>query len=101
MKMCARDGEELRCCKTGLIMHDETFHPDSRHSADLFFCPTCHMLYIERNNNDYFVIGPPEPHCIITHDVDQPVLWDETFAAKILDDYGVDVYVYNTGRSTN
>jgi hypothetical protein len=76
-------------------MHDLAFHPDSRHAADLFFCPTCHMLYIERNNNDYFTAHPAPPHCTITNDIGQPILWDEAFASKIYDDYGVDVYVYN------
>ena len=101
MKLCGRDGEELRCCKTGLIIHDTAFHPDSRHAADLFFCPTCHMLYIERNNNDYFTAHPAPPHCTITNDVGQPILWDTHFACEILDNYGVDIYVYNTGRSTD
>jgi hypothetical protein len=90
MKICARCGAEYRCCKTGLIMHDEYFHPDSRHQGDLHFCEVCHHLFIERANQDYFGELIP-PHCTITHDKDEPILWDVSFVNKIKEQYGVDL----------
>jgi hypothetical protein len=91
MKICGYDGEELRCCKTGLTIHDTNYHPDSRFQADLFFCPICHMLFIQRAAVDYFDSGLI-PHVTITHDEEERLLWDVTFANKILEQYGVDVY---------
>lgn len=90
MKICGNDGAEFRCCKTGLRMHDDNFHPDSRHAADLFFCPVCHGLFIQRNDCDYFDNG--EPDCTITRDPAEPILWDVAFAAKIKEQYGVDLF---------
>lgn len=91
MRICGRCGIELRCCKTGLVLHDTAFHPNSRHAADLFFCPACHMIFINRNVNDYFTEVPREPHCTITNDPEEPILWDTHFACEILDNYGVDL----------
>jgi len=90
MKICGRCGVEYKCCKTGLIVHDENFHPDSRHQADMYFCPICYSTLINRNDNEYFgeaVI----PHVIITNDKEEPLLWDETFVNKMHDDYSLDI----------
>jgi len=87
MKLCGKDGTELRCCKTGMTLHDENFHPDSRHQADLFFCQTCGMVYIERTNKDYFA-EDNIPDCTIMHDPEEPILWDVSFVNKIQAGYG-------------
>ena len=88
MKICGNCGIEYRCCKTGMTIHDEAFHPDSRHQADLYFCPVCHSVHIERARDEYFgeaVI----PHVTITNDPEEPLLWDVSFVNKIDDQYGV------------
>lgn len=86
MKICGNDGEELRCCKTGLTIHDERFTKDSRHQADLYFCPVCKSLHIERNDRDYFTDSSFAPHCIIG---DRGIFWDDTFRASIKQQYDV------------
>lgn len=90
MRIYGNDGSEFRCCKTGLRIHDDNFHPDSRHAADLFFCPVCKTLLINRNDNDYFDAGEPV-HLTITHDPAEPMLWDVAFAAKIKEQYNLDL----------
>lgn len=90
MKICGNDGEELRCCKTGMTMHDTNYHPDSRFQADLFFCPACHKLHIERVNQDYFD-DLVATQLTITHDPDNPMIWDPEFMESILNQYGVDL----------
>jgi hypothetical protein len=56
----------------------------------MYFCPICYSTLINRNDNDYFgdaVI----PHLTITHDEEEPMLWDTSFVNKIKTEYGVDL----------
>ena len=90
MKICGRDGEELRCCKTGLTIHDANFHPDSRHQADMYFCPKCHSILINRADYEYFG-ETVKPHLTITHEPEEPMLWDESFVNKMQTQYNLDI----------
>lgn len=90
MKICGICGVEYRCCKTGLTIHDEAFHPDSRHQADLYFCQVCHAIHIERARDEYFgetII----PHVTITNDPEEPLIWDISFVNKIKEQYGLEL----------
>lgn len=90
MKICGSCGVELRCCKTGLVLHDSNYHPDSRHAADMFYCPVCKMVMINRNDGEYF--SPGEfVHGVITHDHNQPILWDNEFLSKMINQYKLDL----------
>lgn len=88
MKLCGKDGEELRCCKTGLTIHDQTFHPDSRHQADLYFCPVCHSLLIERCDREYMSEGLYAQLVIRT---DKTLKWDQMFVDSVKLQYGVNL----------
>jgi hypothetical protein len=90
MKICGKDGVELRCCKTGLVMHDTNFHPDSRFQADMFYCPVCKRTMIVRAYNEYFGESI-EPDVTLTNDPTQPMLWDSHFVRKMHDQYQLDI----------
>lgn len=90
MKICGRDGEELRCCKTGLTIHDANYHPDSRFQADMFYCPTCQSILIVRAYSEYFA-EDLTPDLTITHDSAESMLWNESFINKMQTQYNLDI----------
>lgn len=90
MRICGACGTEFRCCKTGMVLHDTNFHPKSRHAADLFYCESCHSLFINRNDAEYFVEAASTPvHCTITNDSVTPIIWEPAFVASIRKQYNL------------
>jgi hypothetical protein len=67
MKICGSCSTELRCLKTGLTTHDTRYHPSSTHSPDLYVCPDCRHLFINRKDGEYFSEDPSNIQCTI-HD---------------------------------
>lgn len=87
MNICGRDGHEMRCCKTGLVIHDLRYAQSSRHAADMFYCPQCGNLYIKRNSSDYHITDCNLPvHLTMNEGV---MLWEPSFAMKMREQYGL------------
>ena len=87
MFLCGKDGNELRCCKTGLKIHDSRFHPHSRHAADMYYCEKCGATFINRNQHEYLIDDANGTvDCVIS---DAGIVWNEAFADKIHAGYGL------------
>lgn len=86
MNVCGKDGNELRCCKTGLTIHDSRFHPLSRHAADMFYCEKCGMTFIKRNNYEYFDEHNGPVDAVISAD---GIEWTPSFTIKMHNQYGL------------
>jgi hypothetical protein len=83
MKMCGTCGDELLCCKTGLIIHDERYV--GNHHADLHYCPSCFMLYIERALGESF--KDTIIHAVIP--IDGKIVYSAEFRALMAERYGI------------
>lgn len=88
MNICGCNGSELKCFKTGIIIHDERYHPDSRFSGDAYFCPACNAVTIIRANGEYF--SSVVPHVVIGTKP-MATIWNSDFLTKVLQDYGLDL----------
>ena len=85
MKMCGNDGAELRCCKTGMILRDERYV--GVHHADMFFCPTCHSVFINRADGEDF--GSNYHDALLP--VGGKIIYGEDFRNKIETGYGLEL----------
>jgi predicted RNA-binding Zn-ribbon protein involved in translation (DUF1610 family) len=89
MFICGRCGVEMRCCKTGLRLHDQRYHPHSRHAADMFYCPDCKSVMINRNHNDY--MDPARlPELTLSAPRQIPV-WEPIFLDDMREEYGLNL----------
>lgn len=87
MFICGKDGEELRCCKTGLTIKDVRYVDGTRHSADMYYCPVCGNLLINRSASCYSVSD-----LLCQADVtmgNDHLVWNPDFREKIEAQYGI------------
>ena len=88
MKICGTCGSELKCIKTGLTTHDTRYCHSSRHQADLFSCPLCQMLFLNRADGEYFDPNDTHlPECTIIEGI--TIQYSPEFKAKILSQYNI------------